>query len=168
LDAQPFNQALQPGQLGGTPNQPPTIASLSDSPDPVTPVGTVTLTANGVSDPDGAATVAAVRFYRESNNVPGLQATAAAGGVAGVLVDIAGAKHYIALPIAVAVFGACCGGYETAQREMAAAEAEREREKREAAEREKREKQEAKERERAAAVAAAAAARASATSASCQ
>ena len=50
---------------------------------------------------------------------------AAAGGVAGVLVDIAGAKHYIALPIAVAVFGACCGGYETAQREMAAADRER-------------------------------------------
>jgi len=52
---------------------------------------------------------------------------AAAGGVAGVLVDIAGAKHYIALPIAVAVFGACCGGYETAQRELAAADADRER-----------------------------------------
>ena len=53
---------------------------------------------------------------------------AAAGGVAGVLVDIAGAKHYIALPIAVAVFAACCGGYETAQREMAAAERDHERE----------------------------------------
>lgn len=50
---------------------------------------------------------------------------AAAGGVAGVLVDIAGAKHYIALPIAVAVFGACCGGYETAQRELAAADHDR-------------------------------------------
>ena len=52
---------------------------------------------------------------------------AAAGGIAGVLVDIAGAKHYIALPIAVAVFAACCGGYETAQREMASAERERDR-----------------------------------------
>ena len=50
---------------------------------------------------------------------------AAAGGVAGFLVDIAGADHWIALPIAIAVFAACCGGYETARREMAAADAER-------------------------------------------
>jgi hypothetical protein len=50
---------------------------------------------------------------------------AVAGGVAGFLVDAAGADHWIALPIAVAVFAACCGGYETARREMAAADAER-------------------------------------------
>jgi hypothetical protein len=49
---------------------------------------------------------------------------AAAGGVAGTLVDIAGAKHWLALPIAVAVFGACCGSYEAARREMAEADAE--------------------------------------------
>lgn len=49
---------------------------------------------------------------------------AAAGGVAGVLVDVGGAKHWMAVIVAIAVFGACCGGYEAAQREMAA-EAER-------------------------------------------
>ena len=52
---------------------------------------------------------------------------AAAGGIAGFLVDIAGAEHWIALPIAIAVFGACCGGYETARRETQASPAERER-----------------------------------------
>jgi hypothetical protein len=45
---------------------------------------------------------------------------AAAGGVAGFLADIAGAKHWMGVAIAIAVFAACCGGYETAQREMAA------------------------------------------------
>jgi type II secretory pathway component PulF len=45
---------------------------------------------------------------------------AAAGGVAGVIADIAGAKHWMGVIIAIAVFGACCGGYEAAQREMAA------------------------------------------------
>jgi hypothetical protein len=45
---------------------------------------------------------------------------AAAGGVAGVLVDAGGAKHWMAVIVAIAVFGACCGGYEAAQREMAA------------------------------------------------
>jgi hypothetical protein len=49
---------------------------------------------------------------------------AAAGGVAGVIADVAGAKHWMGVVIAIAVFGACCGGYEAAQREMAA-EAER-------------------------------------------
>jgi len=45
---------------------------------------------------------------------------AAAGGVAGVLADVAGAKHWMGVIIALAVFAACCGGYEAAQREMAA------------------------------------------------
>jgi hypothetical protein len=45
---------------------------------------------------------------------------AAAGGIAGFLADIAGAKHWMGVIIAIAVFAACCGGYEAAQREMAA------------------------------------------------
>jgi hypothetical protein len=45
---------------------------------------------------------------------------AAAGGVAGFLADIAGAKHWMGVIIGIAVFAACCGGYEAAQREMAA------------------------------------------------
>jgi hypothetical protein len=52
-------------------NAPPTITSLSDSPDPQYAGGLLRLTANGVSDPDG--NLADVRFYRESNNIPGLQ-----------------------------------------------------------------------------------------------
>jgi hypothetical protein len=51
---------------------------------------------------------------------------AAAGGIAGGLVLAAGAPHWISVAVAIAVFGACCGGYETAQRELAAADAERE------------------------------------------
>jgi hypothetical protein len=43
------------------PPTPPTIASLSDSPDPVVQGGTLTLTASGVADIDG--TVARVGFY---------------------------------------------------------------------------------------------------------
>jgi subtilisin family serine protease len=53
----------------------PTIASLSDSPDPIAGGaggGTVTLTANGVTDNGGA--IANVRFYREVNGVAGIQA----------------------------------------------------------------------------------------------
>ena len=52
---------------------------------------------------------------------------AAAGGVAGALVAVAGADHWIGVIVAIAVFGACCGGYETAQRELAAADADRKR-----------------------------------------
>ena len=48
---------------------------------------------------------------------------AGAGGVCAVLVTIAGAKHWIGPIVGIAVFAACCGGYETAQREMAEAEA---------------------------------------------
>jgi hypothetical protein len=51
---------------------------------------------------------------------------AAAGGVAGGLVLAGGAPHWISVAVAIAVFGACCGGYETAQREMAAADRDRE------------------------------------------
>ena len=51
----------------------PVIASLSDSPDPVTSGGAVTLTAGGVAAPAGAG-ISEVRFYRESNGTPGLQA----------------------------------------------------------------------------------------------
>jgi hypothetical protein len=54
---------------------------------------------------------------------------AAAGGVCAVLVTIAGAKHWIGPIVGIAVFAACCGGYETAQREMAETDAERERDK---------------------------------------
>ena len=45
-------------------NQPPTIASLSDNPDPVIQGNALTLTANGVSDDHG---VALVSFYRDIN-----------------------------------------------------------------------------------------------------
>ena len=43
---------------------------------------------------------------------------AVAGGVCAGVVTLAGAPHVIALPVAVGVFGACCGGYETALREL--------------------------------------------------
>jgi hypothetical protein len=52
---------------------------------------------------------------------------AVAGGIAGGLVAAAGADHWIGVIVAIAVFGACCGGYETAQRELAAADADRKR-----------------------------------------
>lgn len=48
---------------------------------------------------------------------------AVAGGVCAVLVDIAGGKHWMVPIIGIAVFAACCGGYETAQREMGEADA---------------------------------------------
>ena len=48
---------------------------------------------------------------------------AVAGGVCAGLVAAAGAKHWIAPIVGIAVFAACCGGYETAQREMAEADA---------------------------------------------
>jgi hypothetical protein len=47
---------------------------------------------------------------------------AAAGGVCAGIVTVAGAPHAVALPVAVGVFGACCGGYETALRELEASE----------------------------------------------
>src|SRR5687767_15844399 len=48
----------------------PAIATLAASPNPVAPGSTLTLTASGVTD-DG--TVTSVSFYRETNNVAGLQ-----------------------------------------------------------------------------------------------
>jgi hypothetical protein len=78
------NGALNPGySLFISVNAPPSIASLSDSPDPQYAGGTVRLTANGVVDPDGNLT--GVRFYRESNGVLGLQT--GAGGDALLLTD---------------------------------------------------------------------------------
>ena len=50
---------------------------------------------------------------------------AAAGGVCAILVDLAGGKHWMVPIIGIAVFAACCGGYETAQREMAEADGDR-------------------------------------------
>jgi hypothetical protein len=42
---------------------------------------------------------------------------AAAGGVAGGVVAAGGADHWIGVVVSIAVFGACCGGYEASQRE---------------------------------------------------
>ena len=49
---------------------------------------------------------------------------AAAGGVCSILVDAAGGKHWMVPLVGIAVFAACCGSYETAQRELADADAE--------------------------------------------
>lgn len=53
------------------PNDPPTIGSLSATPEPVTVGSSVTLTASDVNDTDGS--VISVSFYRESNAIEGLQ-----------------------------------------------------------------------------------------------
>jgi hypothetical protein len=47
---------------------------------------------------------------------------AVAGGVCAGIVTLAGAPHALGLPVAVGVFGACCGGYQTAVRELEAAD----------------------------------------------
>ena len=73
-------------------NAPPVIASLSDSPDPVTRGSDVTLTANGVSDSDG--TVVSVAFYRETNGTAGLQV--GTGGDTLVATDTNGADGWSA------------------------------------------------------------------------
>jgi hypothetical protein len=49
----------------------PTIASVYTGPSPVMWPRLLTVTAAGVTDPDGS--IAGVAFYRESNNTPGLQ-----------------------------------------------------------------------------------------------
>src|SRR4051812_45230864 len=54
---------------------------------------------------------------------------AVAGAVCGGIVAAAGAPHWIGPIVGIAVFAACCGGYETAQRELAEADAARERDK---------------------------------------
>jgi subtilisin family serine protease len=56
---------------GQASNQPPTIGGLSASPNPVTAGSSFTLAASAVADPDG--TVANVKFFRETNGIPGLQ-----------------------------------------------------------------------------------------------
>jgi len=67
-------------------NAAPTIASLSDTPDPVTRADQVTLEAHGVDDPDGS--VASVAFYRETNGTAGLQT----GGGGDTLIDTDGSS----------------------------------------------------------------------------
>ncbi|MGN6369330.1 MAG: fibronectin type III domain-containing protein [Phycisphaerae bacterium] len=52
-------------------NAGPSIASISASPNPVPTGDILTLTANGISDPD--APIRRVYFYQETNNIPGLQ-----------------------------------------------------------------------------------------------
>jgi len=52
-------------------NGPPTISSVSDTPDPVTQGDSVTLRGENVADPDG--NLSSVSFYRESNGIGGLQ-----------------------------------------------------------------------------------------------
>ncbi|MCX5659276.1 MAG: Ig-like domain-containing protein [Planctomycetota bacterium] len=61
-----FLEALEPRVLLS--NAPPTITSLTDSPDPVAQGQVVVLTANGVSDPDAGQSVASVTFYYDANN----------------------------------------------------------------------------------------------------
>jgi hypothetical protein len=69
--------AAEPYAPPGGGNPAPTIVSLSDSPDPASSVPTILLTANGVADNGSVATV---RFYRESNGIPGLQVLQVANG----------------------------------------------------------------------------------------
>jgi hypothetical protein len=73
-----------------TTNKAPVVTGVNDSPSPIVAGGTVTLTASGVSDPDGS--VASVAFYRESNGTAGLQS--GAGGDTPVGTDSTGADGY--------------------------------------------------------------------------
>ena len=59
------NTVTTTGMVNPAANEPPSIASLSDTPDPVTQGNNVTLTANTVTDSDG--TVGKVEFYRDAN-----------------------------------------------------------------------------------------------------
>lgn len=65
-DENPFNFRIT-GTVNALVNTAPTIASLTDSPDPVSQGSTITLTANGVSDPDAGDAVLAVQFFRDTN-----------------------------------------------------------------------------------------------------
>ena len=72
----PVVNLLVPYLVTGTttvtpPAQGPTISSITATPTTVTEGSDFTLTANGVSDPDGSGLV--LTFYEESNNVAGLQ-----------------------------------------------------------------------------------------------
>jgi hypothetical protein len=49
-------------------DKPPTIAALTDSPDPVVKGSNITLTATGVADADVGDAVTKVEFYRDANN----------------------------------------------------------------------------------------------------
>jgi subtilisin-like proprotein convertase family protein len=69
----PFSTDVTGRDFGNARNDPPVVASLSDSPDPVLTGSSVTLTALGAADPDGDTTISGVTFYRESNGTPGLQ-----------------------------------------------------------------------------------------------
>ena len=90
---------------GGSPgDRPPTIATLASNPNPVPAGATVTLTAIGVSDPDG--TINRVSFFRESNNLPGLQVGAGGDTPAGE--DLSNDGGYTA---AVATAGLAPGEY---------------------------------------------------------
>jgi len=96
-----------PTRVPRTPsNHPPVIVSLSDTPDPVRAGSNLSLSAIGVSDPDGAATIANVKFYRESNGTAGLQT--GAGGDALVGTDSSGAGGWTT---AVAITGLVAGDY---------------------------------------------------------
>lgn len=53
--------------------RPPTIDSITGTPNPITAGSMLALKANGVNDDDGDDTVSKVTFYRESNGVFGLQ-----------------------------------------------------------------------------------------------
>ncbi|MCX5661053.1 MAG: M36 family metallopeptidase, partial [Planctomycetota bacterium] len=66
-DENPFNFRVS-GAILPLVNTKPVIVSLVDSPDPVMLGSTLTLTANGVTDPDAAGVVTRVEFFRDSDN----------------------------------------------------------------------------------------------------
>ena len=72
------------------PNAAPTVASITPSASVLPGSGSVTLTANGVNDPDG--TIRSVTFYREINGIAGLQT--GAGGDRRVMIDSDGSDGY--------------------------------------------------------------------------
>ena len=61
VDTDDYPLTVRPASV----NPPPTIGALTDSPDPVIQGSTLTLTANGVTDDHG---VASVSFYRDANS----------------------------------------------------------------------------------------------------
>jgi hypothetical protein len=83
--------------FGNVRNAPPDVASLSAAPEPIVRGLTGMLTATGVGDPDGDASISGVTFYRESNGTPGLQA--GAGGDTPLMTDGA-APYAYAFPTA--------------------------------------------------------------------
>ena len=69
--------------IGTVVNHPPVATSLAATPEPVAPGNDLTLTANGVDDPDGS--VVRVEFLRETNGTPGLQTGSAEGPGSGLV-----------------------------------------------------------------------------------